>query len=79
MGDHVGPGYDFDGLYGYSPNGNPDDQLPDLYGTLLQRARFDAAIGIGDRQRLLAAPVSPGEDDSALDRDQKTVVDRRAG
>jgi hypothetical protein len=81
VADKVGPGYDFDGVYAYSPNSRSDDQLADLYDTVLQQARFDPAIGNGDRQRLWAAPVSPGEDDSAIDRPprDKHVVDRQGG
>jgi hypothetical protein len=81
VSDTAGPAYNFDGLYAYSPNRSSDDQLADFYGDFVQHTRFDPAVGNGDRQRLWAAPVSPGEDDSALNRppNQKTLVDRRVG
>lgn len=82
LGETIAPSFDFDGLYQYSPNVEPDSTaLSAWYRRFEREARLDPELYDTGRSVLWAAPVSPGQDDSLLASasDRTLVVERRGG
>lgn len=64
VGDAIEPGYKFDGYYRYSPNGMSYDAIWDAYAGAANELRLKSMVDPSTPQRLWAATVSPGMNDS---------------
>jgi hypothetical protein len=77
LADTTSAAHQTEGIYQYNPNVATSADLSQWYGGLEEASRLDPGVP----QRLWAAAVSPGEDDTAAPRpeSQKRRVPRRQG
>ena len=61
MGEPVAQEWGLDGTYLYNPNGLTYTGMVNTFGTAQRHLRYDAQINPVVKQRLWAAPVSPGQ------------------